>query len=80
MPTYVYRCTSCGFEFEKSQSIIEAALTACPQAGCSGSVVRVITGGGGWLMKGNSSHTGQHETCCSKGEPCDHPKRCCEHD
>ncbi|MGH7904345.1 MAG: FmdB family zinc ribbon protein, partial [Candidatus Dormibacteraceae bacterium] len=31
MPTYGYRCQSCGHEFEILQSISDAPLDACPQ-------------------------------------------------
>jgi putative FmdB family regulatory protein len=41
MPTYVYKCTLCGHNFEKRQRISEPPLGHCPQ--CSGPVNRVIT-------------------------------------
>ncbi len=33
MPTYEYRCRSCGHQFETQQSITEDALTECPECG-----------------------------------------------
>ena len=33
MPTYQYRCTDCGHEFEEFQSFTDDALTVCPTCG-----------------------------------------------
>ena len=51
MPTYPYRCKSCGYEFEEFQSITEDPLESCPE--CDGELVRIISGGGGFLFKGS---------------------------
>ena len=51
MPTYLYRCTKCSHEFEEFQSITASPITFCPE--CDGRVERVITGGAGFLFKGN---------------------------
>lgn len=40
MPTYGYRCTACGHEFERVQKITEPALTDCET--CSGPVKKMI--------------------------------------
>jgi putative FmdB family regulatory protein len=40
MPTYVYRCETCGLTFERRQSMMDAPLTDCPE--CAGKVHRVI--------------------------------------
>jgi putative FmdB family regulatory protein len=59
MPTYVYQCEKCGFQFEKFQSIAAAPLTLCPKEACDkkpwgkGKVKRVISGGAGLLFKGS---------------------------
>lgn len=50
MPTYEYRCKTCGYEFEEFQSIVDPPLTRCPK--CSGLIERLISGGGGLLFKG----------------------------
>ncbi len=50
MPTYQYRCSECGHEFEEMQTITADPITECPN--CSGKVQRVISGGGGFLFKG----------------------------
>ncbi|MBU3699928.1 MAG: zinc ribbon domain-containing protein [Candidatus Kapabacteria bacterium] len=52
MPTYEYRCTTCGATFEVQQSIKDEALRTCPADICkgaspgSGSLERLISGGG----------------------------------
>jgi len=51
MPTYQYRCKSCGYEFEEFQSITEDPLETCPK--CGGFVHRLISGGAGLLFKGS---------------------------
>lgn len=56
MPTYEYRCTSCGHEFEALQSISEPPVAFCPE--CKGKPERLITGGAGFLLKG----TGFYQT------------------
>ncbi len=40
MPTYTYRCASCGHTFEEFQRITDDALTECPE--CTGPINRVI--------------------------------------
>jgi putative FmdB family regulatory protein len=61
MPTYDYRCTTCGHRFEKMQSMSAAALTHCPVEECiqeeealkgTGEVRRMVTGGAGLVFKG----------------------------
>jgi putative FmdB family regulatory protein len=51
MPTYEYRCLSCGFDFEEFQSIAAEPVTVCPR--CAGHVRRVISGGVGLIFKGS---------------------------
>jgi putative FmdB family regulatory protein len=51
MPTYPYRCKACGYEFEEFQSITEDPLESCPR--CGSELVRIISGGGGFLFKGS---------------------------
>lgn len=53
MPTYGYRCDTCGVEFEQFQRITEPPLTECPQ--CGGSVRRLLYPVG-ILFKGPGFH------------------------
>ena len=49
MPTYEYRCTSCGDQFEIVQSFKDTSLTACDK--CQG-VLRKVYGNVGISFKG----------------------------
>ena len=40
MPTYRYRCTTCNFEFDAVQSMMDSPLTECRK--CPGNVIRLI--------------------------------------
>jgi putative FmdB family regulatory protein len=50
MPTYDYECTKCGHSFELDQKITDPPREKCPK--CRGKIVRVISGGGGIILKG----------------------------
>lgn len=51
MPTYQYKCTVCGYEFEEFQRITDPAIETCPK--CGDKIERLITGGAGFLLKGS---------------------------
>ena len=51
MPTYEYRCTECGEEFEEFQPISDPPITICST--CGGKTQRVISGGTGFIFKGS---------------------------
>ncbi len=52
MPTYEYRCGSCGNHFEKfSAKISDQSSVACPD--CGADAERLISGGAGLLFKGS---------------------------
>ncbi|MDP2939732.1 MAG: zinc ribbon domain-containing protein [Candidatus Omnitrophota bacterium] len=63
MPTYEYECKSCGYTFEKSQSMTEAHLKKCPK--CFKAVKRLIGSGSGIIFKGK----GFYATDYRKGKP-----------
>ncbi|HVZ82914.1 MAG TPA: FmdB family zinc ribbon protein [Terracidiphilus sp.] len=54
MPLYEYRCTQCGYSFEKIQSFKAAPETECPR--CHGKLERPLTApalqfkGAGWYV------------------------------
>ncbi len=50
MPTYEYECTQCGYRFEASQKMTDAALDTCPK--CNKRVRRLISSGVGVIFKG----------------------------
>lgn len=55
MPTYEYKCDSCGYNFEKIQSIKDEPLKICPK--CNGKAKRLISAGGGFIFKGSGFYT-----------------------
>ena len=73
MPTYEYMCRSCGHIFEKFQGMNDAPLRECPE--CDGTVQRLISGGTGFIVKGESAFTGRTpgKTCCGRTERCEKP-------
>ena len=78
MPTYEYECGQCGLRFERQQGIKDPPLTQCPE--CEGAVRRVISGGGGFLLKGAGGSSKEKTdgcayeqsgtTCCGLNAPC----------
>lgn len=54
MPLYAYRCTQCGYEYEKVQKFSDTPETVCPK--CGGAVERPLTApalqfkGAGWYI------------------------------
>jgi putative FmdB family regulatory protein len=83
MPTYEYKCESCGLTFERRQSMTEIPLSECPD--CRGKVRRLVGGGTGFILKGSShGKTGHNNrqscsleqagrTCCGREERCGKP-------
>ena len=51
MPTYDYKCDSCGYRFEEFQSMTAKPLSICPK--CGKQVHRLISAGNGFLFKGS---------------------------
>jgi putative FmdB family regulatory protein len=51
LPTYEYECEKCHHQFEQLQKITDEPIKTCPV--CGGEVKRLISGGGGFLFKGN---------------------------
>jgi len=52
MPTYEYKCKSCGQKFEKFQSITAAPIKKCPHCG-KNTAQRLIGTGAGLIFKGS---------------------------
>lgn len=51
MPTYEYRCPSCGDEFEKFQRMSDEPVAECPS--CGAGAERKLSAGAGLLFKGS---------------------------
>ena len=62
MPTYAYRCTVCGHDFDTYQSFSDPVLTECPE--CTGLLrkvlhpVGVVFKGSGFYRTDNAKTTG----------------------
>lgn len=52
MPTYEYRCETCGHQFEVFQSMKDPKLEDCPDSACAGPVRRLLGTGAGLIFKG----------------------------
>jgi putative FmdB family regulatory protein len=65
MPTYDYKCDSCGFDFEKFMGINDSSQVLCPD--CGKSAKRQLSIGAGFIVKGKSAATGHS---CQAGSPC----------
>jgi putative FmdB family regulatory protein len=63
MPTYEYKCTSCGHTFEAVQSMIDKPLSRCPK--CKSAVRRVINGGIGIIFKGSGFYSTDYKKSSS---------------
>lgn len=50
MPTYEYRCTKCGHEFDLFQRMSDDPVADCPE--CGAPAERLISRGAGLLFKG----------------------------
>jgi len=52
MPTYDYRCSDCGFQYEIFQRMTESSIKKCPECG-KNTAVRLISGGAGLIFRGS---------------------------
>ncbi|MBV5303156.1 MAG: zinc ribbon domain-containing protein [Chlorobium sp.] len=71
MPTYQYRCTSCGNELEIVQKMSDNSLTICPKCEKE-SFERVISAEGGFVLKGS----GFYKTDYNSSKPPAAPSPC----
>ncbi len=65
MPTYEYKCKSCGHSFEAIQSMKDDPLSSCPE--CGKAIRRMINGGMGIIFKGSGFYV--NDNGGSKGRP-----------
>jgi putative FmdB family regulatory protein len=61
MPTYEYKCESCGYEFEQFQSITAKPIRKCPKCGKT-SIKRLIGVGAGVIFKGSGFYATDYRT------------------
>jgi putative FmdB family regulatory protein len=78
MPTYSYRCDTCGHEFDASQKFSDEPLKECPE--CSASIRRVIQPvgvvfkGSGWYItdsRGPNKEGGESDKPAAKKDSSD---------
>ena len=61
MPTYEYKCESCGYKFEQFQSITAKPIRKCPK--CKKTSVRRLIGiGAGVIFKGSGFYATDYRT------------------
>ncbi len=60
MPTYDYRCRGCGRDFEVFQRMSDKPGASCP--GCGDEAERLISGGAGFLFKGDGFYITDHRS------------------
>lgn len=65
MPTYAYRCPSCGHEYERFQKITDKTLAKCPECGTRGE--RQISGGAGLVFKGSGFYITDYKRAGEQG-------------
>jgi len=63
MPTYGYRCRSCGHEFEILQKISDSALKTCPK--CSGELDKMVYAAG-VIFKGSGYYSTDYKSAATK--------------
>ncbi len=66
MPTYEYECEKCHHQFEQVQKMKDEPVKTCPA--CGGKVRRLISGGGGFLFKGNGFYITDHRSASYKSK------------
>jgi len=67
MPTYTYRCKSCGHHFDEWQKISDEPLVTCPSCN-SNTLARVIAGGAGLIFKGSGFYLTDYKKNGSKNK------------
>ena len=65
MPTYSYRCTKCGHEYDAFQSMKDDPHTDCPE--CGGKIERLIGGGAGIVFKGSGFYVTDYKKSSGGG-------------
>lgn len=82
MPLYEYECENCGHVFEQRHGMNEEPVSRCPL--CFGRISQKISGGTGFIIKGNSLRNSGNgagscsletsgKTCCGRDRRCEKP-------
>ena len=73
MPTYEYKCLSCGALFDAFQKMSESPLEKCVE--CRGKVRRVVSGGSGLIFKGSGFYITDYAKGDGKKTESSEPKK-----
>lgn len=65
MPTYDYKCTNCGYQFEAFQKMADKPLVKCPE--CDGTLKRLIGAGSGPIFKGTGFYQTDYKNNSNNG-------------
>jgi putative FmdB family regulatory protein len=65
MPTYGYRCSNCGHQFEIRQSFSDEPLKVCPK--CQGKLTKMVYPTG-VIFKGSGFYTTDYKSADKSGE------------
>jgi putative FmdB family regulatory protein len=65
MPTYGYRCSNCGHQFEIRQSFSDEPLKVCPK--CQGKLTKMVYPTG-VIFKGSGFYTTDYKSAGKSGE------------
>jgi putative FmdB family regulatory protein len=66
MPTYEYKCPSCGTRFERVQKITAKPGAPCPK--CGAKAERLISGGHGLVFKGSGFYETDYKRAGEKAK------------
>ncbi|MEA2076625.1 MAG: FmdB family zinc ribbon protein [Candidatus Marinimicrobia bacterium] len=59
MPNYEYKCKTCGEHLSKYQNMSDEPLITCSI--CGGGLVRLLSGGGGVIFKGEGFYVNDYK-------------------
>jgi len=85
MPTYEYRCSSCGCQFEEFHKMNDTSPRKCPE--CGAEAERMIGTGSGIIFKGSGFYatdygsgkgSGPEKSCGDRPDSCPSGGCCCE--
>ena len=67
MPIYIYRCESCGVQFERHQSFTDEPLKRCPE--CNKNSLRKVLTPAGIVFKGSGWYATDHKSPSGLNRP-----------
>jgi putative FmdB family regulatory protein len=73
VPTYEYRCVSCGYQFEAVQRISDKPLSECPE--CKKPVERLISAGLSVIFKGSGFYSTDNKKASASEAPAKTPQK-----